>query len=92
MGRIINYDSFVLDFDKVTNHTINRAVSELYGYKGKVSEDWAWWNPLGNYVMWNAGNNNSFYFCRNYIRITGIDVFNDKDVDRCLQFLTKYKQ
>lgn len=90
--KIIQYNSFKLDFDKVTNENINKAVSKLFGLSDKVSENWVQWNILGNYIMWFDGGHHCFYFCRNYIKIKGIDIFYKEDVEECLNYLKQYRQ
>lgn len=83
------YEYFELDISSVTREDIATVVSLIHGGGVKISCDYVWWNPLGSYVMWCDGDNWSFYFCKNYIRIKGINIFDQKDIEKAIEYLYK---
>ncbi len=80
------YKDFTLDFDKVNNQIIAEAVSKLF-YEYKTEVDYVWWNPLGTYIMWNDGGGAAYYFTKNYLRISGWDLHDKEDIQKCLEYL-----
>lgn len=77
-----------IDFDNLENSHILAFVKKL---THKAYEDYIWWNPLGNYVSYNDGGTWSFLICRKFIKIKGLDIFNQKDVDEAINFLPQTK-
>ena len=73
-----------IDFNKLENsHILDFLKKLLYS----SNEDYIWWNPLGSYVSYNNGGTWSFIFCRKYIKIKGLDIFNQKQIDEDLKCL-----
>ena len=85
MGRKIDVN---IDFQKLENSHILEFVKNL---TCSSNEDYIWWNILGNYVYYNNGGTWSFLFCRKYIKIKGIDIFNQKHIDETLKCLPQVK-
>lgn len=79
------YNNMELNFDKIKSFDIASAVAILQNIElPSIEVEYVWWNPLGNYVMWQDGNGTTYYFCKKYLRINGWD-FTSK-AERSLAF------
>lgn len=77
-----------VDFDKLENNHVLAFIKKLLQ---NADECYIWWNPLGNYVSYNNGGTWSFLICRKYIKIKGLDIFNQKEIDEAINFLPQVR-
>ena len=69
------YNTWELNFDRIKSFDIAATVSILQNIESPPtpSEEYVWWHPFGNYVMWSDGGGTTYYFCKKYLRINGWD-------------------
>ena len=79
------YKDFELSMD-VHSDIICNALSEMWGGR-KFDENYVSWNYFGNYIMYYDGDNVAYYFTKHYLRISGWDLMNKDEIERCFKYL-----
>lgn len=95
----ILYETFELDFDKITAKDIACAVNIFAGFepveffKGtKIADtDFVSWNYYGNYIMYYDGNGAVYYFCKKHLKISGgYQLQVQEEIEKCKNYLKQF--